>query len=85
VDSGTEEMIIHETFARQNRLTLHTLQNPLPAQNMDGSENKGGLIMHTTIQCLQITDPTGSSHEEQAEFYIMNIGNYDIILGMDWL
>ena len=85
VDSGAEGMIIHETFAQQNRLTLHTLHNPLPAQNMDGSENKGGLITHTTIQHLRITDPTGSSHEEQAEFYVTNIGNYDIILGTDWL
>ena len=52
VDSSAEGMIIYETFARQNHLTLHTLHNPLPAQNVDRLENKGGIITHTTIQCL---------------------------------
>jgi hypothetical protein len=63
---------------------LRTLRQPLPAQNVDGSENKGGLISHTTIQQLRIGKPL-TQHDEQAEFYVTNIGNYDIILGTDWL
>jgi gag-polyprotein putative aspartyl protease len=84
VDSGAEGMIIHENFAKQHKLTLQTLRQPLPAQNVNGSENKGGLISHTTIQRLRIGKPP-TQHNEQAEFYVTNIGNYDIILRTDWL
>ena len=84
VDSGAEGMIIHKDFAKRHKLTLRTLRQPLPAQNVDGSENKGGLISHTTIQRLRIGKPP-AQHDEQAEFYVTNIGNYDMILGTDWL
>jgi hypothetical protein len=50
VHSGTEGMIIYENFAKRHKLTLRTPRQPLPAQNVDSLENKGGLISHTTIQ-----------------------------------
>ena len=85
LDSGAKGLIIHEDYAKKNNLTLRTLAKPLPAQNVDGSENTNGLIRHTTIQHLRIQDNSGNKHDERAEFYVTNIGDYDVILGTDWL
>ena len=85
LDSGAEGLIIHEHYAKNNRLTLRTLVKPRPAQNVDGTENLNGLICHTTIQHLRLRDSASNAHDERAEFYITNIGDYDMILGTDWL
>jgi len=85
LDSGAEGLIIHEDYAKRNKLTLRTLAKPIPAQNVDGSKNTNGVIRHTTIQHLKLEDALGRTHEEHAKFYITNIGDYDLILGTDWL
>ena len=85
VDSGAEGLIIHEPFARRHNLSLRTLRKPLPAHNVDGSENRSGDIRYTTIQKIQLQDTQGHTHTETAEFYITNTGDYDLVFGTDWL
>jgi len=59
LDSGAEGLIIHEDYTKRNKLTLRTLAKPIPAQNVDRSENTNGVIHHTTIQYLKLEDALG--------------------------
>jgi hypothetical protein len=57
VDSGAEGMIINSSFANKHRLMLRQLKTPLPVHNVDGSTNKAGAVLSTTIQTIQILAP----------------------------
>ncbi|KAF5347540.1 hypothetical protein D9758_014500 [Tetrapyrgos nigripes] len=86
LDSGAEGVIINNTFAQKHHLNQIPIEKPFLVQNVDGSENVMGWVTHYTIQKLQIyAQDRKSYHEETAKFYIMDIGDYDIILGTDWL
>jgi hypothetical protein len=85
VDSGAEGMIINNDFTKKNNLTLRELKKPLPIRNVDGSSNKSGAVLSTTIQTIRLWTPSNQYHEEQSEFYVTAIGTHDIILGTDWL
>ncbi|KAF5334474.1 hypothetical protein D9758_017565 [Tetrapyrgos nigripes] len=86
IDSGAEGIIINSHFAQENHLTLLPIKNPFPVCNIDGSKNTMGWVQHYTIQKLQIYSKNKKSyHKEQAEFYVTDIGDHDIILGTDWL
>ena len=85
LDSGAEGLMINERFAQKHKLTLSRLVHPFPATNVDGSKNSHGLIQFTTIQRLRLLDQDSTSHQEEAEFYVTNIGDVDIIIGTDWL
>jgi hypothetical protein len=56
-DSGAEGMIINSSFASKHKLTLRQLKTPLPVHNVDGSMNKAGAVLSTTIQTIQILAP----------------------------
>ncbi|KAF5344660.1 hypothetical protein D9758_016425 [Tetrapyrgos nigripes] len=82
IDSGAEGIIINSQFAQRNQLTLLPIQNPFPVRNVDGSENTMGWVREYTIQNLRIYSRDNKAyHEEQAEFYVTDIGDHDIILG----
>ncbi|KAF5346234.1 hypothetical protein D9758_014391 [Tetrapyrgos nigripes] len=86
IDSGAEGIIINSQFARRNQFTLLPVKNPFPVRNVDGSENTMGWVQEYTIQNLRIYSRDSKAyHEEQAEFYVTDIGDHDIILGTDWL
>jgi len=85
VDSGAEGMIINHDFAKKHALTLRQLKKPLPVRNVDGSSNKSGAVLSTTIQTIRLWTPSNQYHEERSEFYVTAIGTHDIILGTDWL
>jgi hypothetical protein len=52
VDSGAKGMIINSSFASKNKLMLRQLKTPLPVHNIDGSTNKAGAVLSTTIQTI---------------------------------
>ena len=85
LDSRAEGIIIDHSFARKHQLTLHTLVNPLPVKNVDGTLNKQGSVRYTMIQKIRIMTLDGHFHEELSELYVTTLGDQDIILGTDWL
>ncbi|KAF5362768.1 hypothetical protein D9758_011724 [Tetrapyrgos nigripes] len=86
IDSSAEGIIINSQFAQRNQLTLLPIKNPFPVRNVDSSENTMGWVREYTIQNLRIYSRDNKAyHEEQAEFYVTDIGDHDIILGTDWL
>ena len=78
-------MIINDAFAKKNKLSLQQLRKPLPVRNVDGSSNKLGAVVSTTIQTVHLWTPQNHYHKERSEFCVTNIGQHDIILGTDWL
>ncbi|KAF5341542.1 hypothetical protein D9758_012552 [Tetrapyrgos nigripes] len=86
IDSGAEGIIINGQFAQKHQLTLLPIKNPFPVRNVNGSENTMGWVREYTIQNLCIYSRDGEAyHKEEAEFYMTDIGDHDIILGTDWL
>ena len=85
LDSGAEGIIINHDYAKSHKLTLRTLVEPIPVQNIDGTPNKKGTVQYTTIQTIQIKSLTNEYHEETSELYITSLGDHDIIFGTNWL
>ncbi|TFY73337.1 hypothetical protein EWM64_g10675 [Hericium alpestre] len=86
LDSGAEGIIMHPEFAKKHQFPLKKLPKPFPIGNVDNSENIMGWVHYSVNQniCIYAKDLT-SFHEETAEFYLVDIGDYDIILGTNWL
>src|SRR5687768_3711648 len=86
IDSGAEGIFINTCFATENDFTLQKIPQPFPIRNVDGSGNALGWVREQTIQQTRIYAPDNDSHHtETTEFYITDIGDNDVILGMDWL
>lgn len=85
-DSGAEGILVNHRFAKTQGLTLSPLPRPIPVRNVDGSDNGMGPIWFTTTQTLRLPSQNQRSyHEERVELLVADIGDYNIILGMDWL
>jgi len=50
------------------------------AYNVDGTTNENGLVQLTVSLTLQIGDK-----DERRNFYVIQCGNKDVILGLPWL
>jgi hypothetical protein len=80
IDSGAAGIFMNRTYAERNQLPLTKLENPLRIVNIDESENIAGLTTHSTRLFMKIDD-----HEEEVEFLLADIGQDNIILGIEWL
>jgi hypothetical protein len=69
-----------QNYAQKHGFNLTKLEYPITAQNMDGTENKQGIIQYYTDQDLQVN---GKKNMER--FLITGLGNQKIILGLPWL
>ena len=86
LDSGAEGIILHPRFAERYGLTLRPLPRPFPVRNVDNSENVMGLVRSSTTQTLRIYSQNSNAyHQERVEFFVADIGDFDLILGTDWL
>ncbi|TFY74548.1 hypothetical protein EWM64_g9464 [Hericium alpestre] len=81
LDSGAEGIIMHPNFTKKHQFPLKKLPKPFPIRNVDNSKN----IMGWNIRIQVYAKDSVSFHEETAEFYLVDIGDYNIILGTDWL
>lgn len=86
LDSGAEGIIINRGFVDRLKMKTKKLERPFPVTNVDGTENSMGWVREVTTQRIRIYSKHSSSyHEEEAEFFIADIGDHDMILGTDWL
>ncbi|KAI0060484.1 hypothetical protein BV25DRAFT_1790831, partial [Artomyces pyxidatus] len=79
LDSGAEGIVMHPDYAKSHNLAIKELAKPYPVCNID---NKSLKLKLSLLEKLQMRY---SYHEEIAEFFLANIGLFDIILGTDWL
>lgn len=76
IDSGATISFIHENLAKNHDLLL--VKRPLPIALANGS-------IHTSHHATQVVMQTSSDHFEVQTFQLITLGNYSLILGMDWL
>ena len=58
IDSGAGGMFIDEQFARDNNIALTPLINRIPVYNVDGTQNKQGVITHYAWRELSVAGIT---------------------------
>ena len=78
IDSGAGGKFIDQNFAKQ--FTIHKLDKPLKAYNVDGTENKRGKIRHYVD--LKFTMGKRTFTEQ---LLVTGLGKQKIILGFPWL
>jgi RNase H-like domain found in reverse transcriptase/Reverse transcriptase (RNA-dependent DNA polymerase)/Integrase zinc binding domain/Chromo (CHRromatin Organisation MOdifier) domain/Retroviral aspartyl protease len=76
IDSGATISFIHQNLAKQYNL-------PLAQQRLDVSLADGSL--HTSQHATRLVMQTSPDHFELQSFQLISLGNYSLILGMDWL
>jgi len=80
IDSGaTENFIDYRTVAKL-RLGITKLPQQQKIFNVDGTENKAGLIKH----CVHLYIKYGNQ-QKQSKFFVTNLGKEQAILGYPWL
>jgi hypothetical protein len=76
IDSGATISFIHQNFAKQFDLPL--VQRQLPIALANGS-------IHNSHHATRLVMQTSRNHFETQSFQLITLGNYSLILGMDWL
>jgi gag-polyprotein putative aspartyl protease len=80
VDSGATENFINWQLAKALRVQITLLPQPQKVYNVDGMENKAGVIeRHVKLHVRQ-----GDRNKVQT-FFITNLGDPCIIFGYPWL
>ena len=80
IDCGATTKFLHRRFVEENRVRTRKLGKPIPLYNIDGTENRDG-----TISEVAVLDMTVDNHQEKVVFVVTDIGDEDVIIGLDWL
>ena len=80
VDSGATDNFIDPRLIQRLRLGTHNLEWAQKIWNIDGTNNKAGLI----TKYVDLSIQTGQK-QAKMRFLIMDLGNKDLILGYPWL
>ena len=80
LDSGTTDLFMDTTFAREKGFKMEKIRNPLLVKNVDGTINVGGAIMHQ-VECNMFF----KGYVERVRMDMCNLGKMEVILGMPWL
>ena len=78
IDCGAVGMFIDQNFARNFK--VKNLDEPIKAYNIDGTENKKGMIKSYVDLEFQLRNRTFKE-----KFYVKGLGKHKIILGFPWL
>jgi hypothetical protein len=81
VDSGATGNVINVTMIQKHRIKRIKIREPLNLINANGTK---GLITHK-VQLQMTVGTKPHIHKEYVQFYIGDIGNNDVLLGMPWL
>lgn len=80
LDSGATGLFISKRYAERAKLPLQHLQQDLPLYNIEGSNNKAGVITHSTWLQLQVGE-----HNKEWDFLVTDLRPENVILGLPWL
>jgi hypothetical protein len=76
IDSGATISFIHQNLAKQYDIPI--VQRPLPIALANGA-------IHTSQHATRMVMQSSPEHFEVQTFQLITLGNYSLILGMDWL
>ena len=80
VDSGATTKFLYRHFVEWNSVTTRKLARLIPLYNIDGTENCDGTIMEVAVLDMAVRN-----HQEKVVFVVTDIGEEDMIIGLDWL
>ena len=80
IDSGASGTFINSKIVQLHHIRKEKLEETIVLHNIDQTENAGGYVTHYAPLTLIV-----GGHLERIQFLMANIGNDDIILGIDWL
>ena len=80
IDSGAEGSFIHSNTVREYNIPTHPLKRPILVKNVDGSQNKEGIISQYVWKPLQL-----GNRVAYTQLLVTTIGKEEIILGLPWL
>jgi Retroviral aspartyl protease len=80
IDSGATENFIDYRTAIRWRVKIKDLHRPRKVYNVDGMENRGGIISKSCV--LRVRQ---GERQLTQQFYVTNLGQDCIILGYPWL
>lgn len=80
LDSGATHCFVSPKTVIRNRWATTRLSTPIKVSNADGSHNKDGEITAATHLFFEIAGKV-----MHMDFYVTNIGEEDLMLGMTWL
>jgi Reverse transcriptase (RNA-dependent DNA polymerase)/RNase H-like domain found in reverse transcriptase len=80
IDSGATENFVDKRTARRWELPTHDLVYPRKVFNVDGTENRNGMIVKSCMLRVRC-----GGKQARQRFYIMNLGDDHILLGYPWL
>jgi hypothetical protein len=79
LDSGATENFMNIKYAQKTGLPIRRLTEERRLFNVDGTQNKAGLLKYFT----DITTRTGEK-STQLRYYLMDLGENQVILGYPW-
>jgi hypothetical protein len=81
IDSSATRRGFYDTKkAYKRNLTIYKLKKPKPLFVANGSSSSAGDITHAIDLTIKI-----NSHMEMMTFYLMNLGQYEVLLSKPWL
>jgi hypothetical protein len=81
IDCGATGCFIDIGWAKLNNIPTHTLTNPIPVYNVDGTANDAGAITDIADVILHYEN----HHSERTQLAITRLGKQSLILGYNWL
>jgi hypothetical protein len=80
IDSGATGLFLNKRVVDQHKIMTLKLKQRIPLHNIDRSKNKAGGITHYARLNMKIGDTA-----KKTNFFVIDIGPEDIILGLPWL
>jgi hypothetical protein len=80
IDSNASSLFINKNFIHKNNIKTYRLPENIPLYNIDNSPNSIGLISKYAILQTQI-----GKERKNLIFLVVDIGQENVILGIDWL
>lgn len=81
IDSGAARSFIDRTFLERHKIPIQDLPKPVNLTMGDGSPSAAGPVLHEAPVRLTIA----AHHHEDILLKVTKLGQYSIILGIDWL
>ena len=87
VDSGSAITILNQRTVDENEYPTERVRSweRYRIRNADGSHNKAGRIEDAATLEFTIPDERGNEMRFKERFLVTDIGDIDVILGIDWL
>jgi len=80
LDCGCSSTCIDRKFVMEKKINVRKLDKPLPVTNADGSSNIIGSITEYVLLHMKIRE-----HEELWTFFVSDLGDSSVFIGLDWL